>query len=128
MIKLSKRESGQQNRLHDQLDFFGAKKKRFISVYARKPRIRLKVETPSNIDKFRVDKLYGFGYSDPIGCRAGLRQAAARQALLQSETVIYDSIFGSSQQLAMGSFGGLGGAGLANQLAAQGALYGRRLY
>ncbi len=42
MKRLSKRETGQQNRLHEQLDFFGARKKRFISIYASKPRIRIK--------------------------------------------------------------------------------------
>jgi len=38
----------QKERLTEQLKFFGAKKTKFISVYARKPRILCKAKTNAN--------------------------------------------------------------------------------
>lgn len=72
MKRLSKLEAGQQKRLYEQLDFFGAKKKRFISIYASKPRIRIKTKIPDNI--------YSFGYAS---LQARQQDMAAQQAVFQ---------------------------------------------
>ena len=60
----------QQKRLNEQLKFFGAKKKGFISCYAKqvKPRIRVKVEK------------YARGYEIEADSRLALMQAAATQS------------------------------------------------
>jgi len=127
MKRLSKRESGQQKRLHEQLDFFGAKKKRFISVYANKPRIRIKqtsvkkpeigIVTEIDYNQSRHEYLERLFLSrQRLGLAQGQMMANQQQA------------FGmQGLQSTMGIVGGLGAAGLQN-LAAQGALYGRRLY
>jgi len=68
MIKLSKQETRTQNRLHEQLDFFGAKKKRYVSIYANKPRIRVRNKTKApNSDnlKFIANERYSFACQDP---------------------------------------------------------------
>lgn len=49
MTPLTKLEKYKLSKLHKQLDFFGCKRKRFISVYANKPRIRVKLA-----DKFEI--------------------------------------------------------------------------
>lgn len=41
---MSTHESYACKRLSDQIKFFGAKPKRFVSIYAKKPRIRLKIK------------------------------------------------------------------------------------
>lgn len=45
-----------KKRLAEQLKFFGAKKRGFISCYAKKPRIKVAIEDP-----FKVDVKFGEG-------------------------------------------------------------------
>ena len=94
----------QKERLKKQLEFFGAKKTRFISCYAKKPRIKLKIEP-------KADAL----------CR---QQAIAQQALVdargialyqqQTQLVIQNSAFGINQmQQLSGLMGMSNGADIA---------------
>jgi len=61
MASLSKMDRRKQKRLYDQLDFFGAKKRRYVSVYANKPRIRMKGKQRSYVHEkvklIRVDDI-----------------------------------------------------------------------
>lgn len=87
MAKLTRRQTGTQKRLYEQLDFFGAKKKRYVSIYAKKPRIRVKHKEHPNF-KLTVDsneaerkliekqakrreRLAGIGFGVPIGAASG---------------------------------------------------------
>lgn len=47
--------------LAEQLRFFGAKKQKFISVYARKPRIRVKVKRGYKVD---IPRVINIDYND----------------------------------------------------------------
>ena len=47
----------QKERLAEQLKFFGAKKKRFISCYAKKPRILCKVKVKRTISKDNITEI-----------------------------------------------------------------------
>lgn len=53
-----------KERLNEQLNFFNAKKKRFVSVYASKPRIRIKVVAEYD------SKMLVLGLSGTLGCQA----------------------------------------------------------
>lgn len=102
------------SRLDVQLRFFGFKKKRFISVYAKKPRIivRAKVEKlPNALDALVREGVRRNGI-DYIRCAHLAQQQHGIALAQQSMGAAQSDIFGH------GFIGGLGGIGLgaANQL------------
>lgn len=142
MARLTKHQVREQKRLHDQLDFFGAKKKRFISVYANKPRIRVsnksKEKVPSLTDLLEAKRKLLTGDNDlaqperdalkSLYVRHGVAgifsyaasEARARQAMAagQQQTMDYQRML-YNQQLAMGSNGQMSTIGLGQSLLGQ---------
>ena len=90
-----KRKWNEQQRFTEQLKFFGHKPKRFISCYAKKPRISMKP------DRFRID-LWG---------------SASREALRNRS-------YAAQQQVYNGQLLGLLGQNQANMAAAQSGQFG----
>jgi hypothetical protein len=82
----------QKERLAEQLKFFGAKKTKFISVYARKPRILCKVKVKaerqeqSGLDQQRaLQELYNAQYlRGTQNSFLGLAQTSQLQAMTQA--------------------------------------------
>jgi hypothetical protein len=123
MTRLTKHEVREQKRLYEQLDFFGAKKKRFVSIYAKKPHIRLKVKG-APVSRHQAKEYWLVELA---------RQQANQQALACGQ------LFASqqSQMAAMGArglansqFGYAGGLGLGQRTAGLGMLgaaYGMQL-
>lgn len=115
--------------LQEQLKFFGAKKQEFISIYAKKPKVRVKVKP--NPDNSRVTNV---NYNDSRTAyidrqidilrqqgvmRGGLyaQIASTQSALLLQERQSYEMM--ARQQAALGSInycGAAGGLGVANGL------------
>lgn len=76
-MRIDKRK---QNRLHNQLDFFNAAKKRFISVYANKPHIRIRGEitpTPALVRSPLGDRGQSLNHAGLLGSLMG---ESSRQA------------------------------------------------
>ena len=75
--------------LAEQLEFFGAKKKGFVSVYAKKPRILCKVKLPvANSDRLTREPIQ---FNDKKRQMAALYQQQ-RQLGMQSAFVGYDQL------------------------------------
>ena len=107
----------QKERLAEQLKFFGAKKTKFISVYARKPRILCKAKVKksaaslaerrqqSGIDQQRaLQDLYNDQY-----LRGTQNTSAGFNSMIQAQMGISNQLNSIGALSAYGAFGGLGG-------------------
>lgn len=80
----------EKERLAEQLKFFGAKKTKFISVYAKKPRIVCKAKVTSTPMQYGSERYLGNLYQDQLNrgiqnSQFGfLQMSAARDAQFQS--------------------------------------------
>jgi hypothetical protein len=123
---MSKAKSYACKRLSEQIKFFGAKPKRFVSIYAKKPRIRLKVKDdirincpPIGIGPLDLQKLAALG-----GIRSSLasQQAAAAQGIGTSQLAAMQQYNSASQafmqqqsmraNIGLSNIGQCGGLGL----------------
>ena len=100
-------------RLSEQLKFFGAKKQKFISVYAKKPKVRIKVKTAS-VKCNENNRDYLICQGDALYQRQMQGNQAAALYQQQMQLGIQRSAFGCNQMAAaqQGIYGGQGGSGL----------------
>jgi len=85
---MNKSESYALKRLNEQIKFFGAKPKRFVSIYGNKPRIRVSNKSKESSERFNINARYGF-----IG------QASAQATSMQQNQAI--AIGAASHRAAM---------------------------
>lgn len=100
----------EKKRLSEQLKFFGAKKTKFVSCYASKPRISMKE------DRYRFD-LRPFDNATREALR-NRRHAEHQQAYNQQVLGVLGNQQSGLGQSSMGLYGGLGGASLSGGLGA----------
>lgn len=107
----------QKKRLADQLKFFGAKKTKFISVYARKPRILCKVkvkQSAASLAEMRgqadlnQQRALQDLYNDQF-LRGTQNTSAGFNSMIQAQTGISNQLNSIGAPSACGAFGGLGG-------------------
>lgn len=111
----------EKERLTEQLKFFGSKKTKFISCYARKPRILL-VNKPKEVKshlRTDIDRQIAALYQNQLnrglqGSVLGFSQMVAAQQA-QQMGLHPNSLIGSGQAGGMGGLCGFGGLGAHRQ-------------
>ena len=116
----------EKERLAEQLKFFGAKKTKFISVYAKKPRIVCKAKVTSTPMQYGSERYLGNLYQDQLNrgvqnSQFGfLQMSAARdahlQAMSQTANLGLSGLMGIGQAAkGVGGLCGIGGLGVHRQ-------------